>query len=51
LGPSPDPTSPIMVDHAMHLIQSFKEITGRDLIATTYKFDNEIGKQLFASNR
>ena len=51
IGPSPEVTTPIMVQHAMNLIQSYKNLLGKDLIVKNSLNDKEIASELFKADR
>ena len=50
-GPSPDVATPIMVQHTMHLMQSYKSLLGHDLIDTNSVNDEDLARELFEADR
>lgn len=53
LGPSPLWYEPVMVTHALHLIRSYRELTGKDLVSKDLALTNPeaAAKELFFSPR
>ena len=51
VGPSPDVTTPIMVQHAIHMMRSYKNLLGKDLITTNSVDDKDIARELFEADR